>query len=183
VHVCRPLRAGDTNRLSSLAQHGYCAALKEYFYGVREHLIFTPGGMLAGNLHLPGNRHDVHGAYMLLKTQFTGVFYADNAYTPNAKKRDELLAHGIRMCAVPKANAKLPLAPCLDEYLRKKRGVIERFIGLFDQQFHAARTLNRSVRHYLARRAFKLLSHNCSRVANAKLERSIHSVAHFHAAA
>ena len=139
--------------------------------------------MLAGVIHLPGNRHDVHGAYALLKTAFTGVFYADNAYTPKASEREKLLAKGIHICAVPKQNAKLPLAPCLDAYLRKERGVIERFIALYNQQFHAGRTLNRSVRHYLARRAFKLLSHNCSRVTNAALQRSIHSVAHFHAAA
>jgi len=41
VDVCRPKRAGDKQRLSGLAQHGYCASLDEYFYGVREHLIFT----------------------------------------------------------------------------------------------------------------------------------------------
>lgn len=139
--------------------------------------------MAVGAIHIPGNRHDVHGAYMLLKTAFTGIFYADNAYTPNAAKRDELHAKGITICAVPKKNACLPLAPCLDEYLRKERGVIERFIALYNQQFYAGRTLNRSARHYLARRAFKMLSHNCSRVTNATLQRPTHSVAHFHAAA
>lgn len=139
--------------------------------------------MLVGNIHIPGNRHDVHGAYALLKSAFAGVFYADNAYTPNATKREELHAKGIRICAVPKKNAKLPLAPCLDEYLRKERGAIERFIALFNEQFHAGRTLNRAVRHYLARRAFKMFSHNCSRVTNDTIKRSRHSVAHFHAAA
>ena len=139
--------------------------------------------MLAGVIQLPGNRHDVHGAYALLKTAFTGVFYADNAYTPNAVKREELHARGIKICAVPKQNALMPLAPCLDAYLRKRRGAIERFIALYNQQFNAGRTLNRCARHYLARRAFKLLSHNCSRITNKALNRSIHSVAHFHAAA
>jgi hypothetical protein len=177
------VRAGHKERLNGLAQHGYCAALDEYFYGVREHLIFTPGGMLAGSLQLPGQRHDVNGAYTLLTTAFTGVLYADNAYTPRPSKRAELQARGIHICAVPKKNAKLPLAPCLDKYLRKRRGAIERFIALFDKQFNAAKTLNRSLRHYLARRAFKKLSHNCSRVANVALQRPLHSVAHFHAAA
>jgi hypothetical protein len=177
------LRAGSKERLNGLAQHGYCAALGEYFYGVREHLIFTPSGMLAGSIQLAGQRHDVHGAYALLTLSFAGVFYADNAYTPRASKREELVARGIYVCAVPKKNAKLPLAPCLNKYLRKRRGTVERFIALYDKQFNAGRTLNRSERHYRARRMFKMLSHNCTRVANAALERSIHSVAHFHAAA
>jgi len=139
--------------------------------------------MLACALQLPGGQHDVNGLYALLKTSFSGVLYADNGYWPNANKREELFAHGITVCAVPKKNAKLPLAPSLDKHLRKKRGAIERFIALFDEQFHADRTLNRSERHYKARRTFKLLSHNCSRAANAALQRSIHSVAHFRAAA
>ena len=177
------MRAGHKERLNGLAQHGYCAALDEYFYGVREHLIFTPGGMLVCALQLSGERHDVHGLYALLQTSFSGVLYADNAYTPRIEKRDELYARGIHVCAVPKKNAKLPLAPSLNNYLRKRRGVIERYIALYDNQFHAARTLNRSERHYRARRMFKVLSHNCSRIANAALELSRHSVAHFHAAA
>ena len=169
--------------MNGLAQHGYCAALDEYFYGVREHLVFTPSGMLVCSLQLPGEQHDVNGAYALLKTSFAGVLYGDNAYWPASDKRQELLAHGITVCAVPKRNAKLSLAPCLNKYLRKQRAPIERFIALFDEQFHADDTLNRSERHYRARRIFKLLSHNCSRVANADLQFSIHSVAHFHAAA
>lgn len=169
--------------MNGLAQHGYCAALDEYYYGVREHLIFTPDGMLVLSLQVSGERHDVNGLYALLKTSFSGVLYGDNAYTPRPEKRDELLAQGIRVCAVPKKNAKLPLAPSLDKYLRKKRGAIERFIALYDEQFHAGRTLNRSARHDHARRTFKLLSHNCSRAVNVDIRRPIHSVAHFHAAA
>lgn len=139
--------------------------------------------MLVCALQLPGAQHDVNGLYALLKTSFSGALYADNAYWPKADKREELLAHGITVCVVPKKNAKLSLAPSLDKHLRKQRGVIERFIALYNQQFHAGQTLNRSERHYRARRAFKLLSHNCSRVANAVLYRSIHSLQHFHAAA
>lgn len=177
------MRAGHKVRLNGLAQHGYCAALDEYFYGVREHLVFTPGGMLVCAIQLSGEQHDVNGAYALLMTSFTGTLYADNAYWPRPDKRDELRAHGIHICAVPKKNAKLPFAPALDKYLRKNRAVVERFIALFDAQFHAGQTLNRCERHYRARRMFKLLSHNCSRAANAQLQFSIHSVAHFHAAA
>lgn len=139
--------------------------------------------MLVCAVQLSGEQHDVNGLYALLKTSFSGVLYADNGYWPNPEKREELLAHGITVCAVPKKNAKLPLAPSLNKYLRKQRGKVERFIALFDEQFHASQTLNRSERHYSARRIFKLLAHNCSRLANAALHRPIHSVAHFNAAA
>ena len=150
---------------------------------MREHLIFTPGGRVAFQVQLPGNQHDVNGLYALLGSTFKGTLLADNAYTPKADKRKALSQLGIRIHAVPKKNAQLPLAPNLLQWLRVKRSPVERRIALFDEQFHAERTLNRSVRHYRARRAFKALRNNCSRHANAALGRPIHSVAHFHAAA
>ena len=154
-----------------------------YFHGVREHLVFTPNGYLAYVLAVSGNRHDVNGLYALLKTPFKGALLGDSAYQPNAEKNKELQAQGIRMHAAQKTNAKEPRAEFLREWLHARRSKIERRIGLFDKQFHAERTLNRSVRHYHARRWTKALAHNCSRHVNAAQNRLFESVAHFHAVA
>jgi hypothetical protein len=97
---------------------------------VREHLIFTPGGMLFFQVQLPGNQHDVNGLYALLDNTFKGTLLADNAYTPKASKREELSQHGIRIHAVPRRNARLPLAPCLVQWLRHRRSPLERFKAL-----------------------------------------------------
>ena len=139
-----------------------------YFHGVREHLIVTPGGMISALVQLPGNRHDVNGLYALLKTAFKGTLIGDSAYQPNQKKRAELNQQGIQVHAIPKSNAKLPLAPLLVDWLHERRAPIERRIGLFDQQFNAHRTLNRAERHYLARRLTKAIAHNISRHINVK---------------
>lgn len=157
--------------------------MKTYYHGVREHLIFTPHGYLARLLAVSGNRHDVNGLYALLKTPFKGALLGDSAYQPNAAKNKKLQAQGIRMHAEQKANAKEPRPASLREWLHARRSKIERRIGLFDKQFHAERTLNRSVRHYHARRWTKALAHNCSRRINAAQNRPVESVAHFHAAA
>jgi hypothetical protein len=154
-----------------------------YFHGIREHLIFTPGGMLLNLVQLPGNRHDVNGLYALLKTSFKGTLIGDNAYTPNPTKRTELTQQGITVHAIQRANAKLPLAPILVEGLHKRRAPIERRIGLFDRQFNAHRTLNRSIRHYHARRLTKALAHNCSRHINVEHDRPKERVAYFRYAA
>jgi hypothetical protein len=58
-------------------------------------------------------------------------------------------------------------------------GQVERRIGLFDQEFHAGRTLCRSRRHYEARCWAKVLSHNLSRYLNRKLRRPRESLMHF----
>ena len=157
--------------------------MKTYFHGVREHLIYTPEGRIAFIQQIPGNRHDVNGLYALLKTSFKGTLLADAGYLPKKKKREQLEAHGITTHAQKRSNMKDQHCAYIKQWLHKKRSAIERRISLFDQQFHAVRTLNRSATHYHARRWTKALSHNCSRHINQDNQLPLHSVAHFHAAA
>jgi hypothetical protein len=170
-------------RLQGLAATGYCAALKTYFHGVREHLIFTPEGRLAFLLELPGNRHDVHGAYALLKTGFQGRLVGDCAYQPRSSMDQKLHAQGVHVWAAQKSNARTPRPEAVRKWLHRNRAPVERRIGLFDQQFCAERTRNRSLRHYLARRWTKALAHNASRHISQNCGFNPESLAHFHAIA
>ena len=173
------MRAGHKERLGGLARRGYCAALNRWFHGVREHLVFTPGGHLAFVLQVPGHRHDVQGLYGLLKTSFRGHLLGDNAYWPKAAQRPQLAARGITVTAPVARSWHLQNTAEEEALLAKWRWPVERRIGLFDRQFHADRTLCRSRRHYEARRWTKLLSHNLSRHLNRKLHRPLESLAHF----
>jgi len=169
--------------LGGLARKGYCAGQKRWFYGVREHLIFTPTGRIAFVLSMPGNQHDVQGLYALLQTSFKGLLLADNAYWPTEEKRAELKSNGIRVVAETRSNWEFQYKPEDAEWLRETRGRVERCIGLFDAQFNAEKTRCRSAKHYLARRWTKVLSHNCSRHINQKRDLPKESVAHFRLAA
>jgi len=184
VDVCRPIRAGKKERLSGLARRGYCASLKRWFHGVREHLIFTPGGRVAFVIQVPGNRHDTQGLYALLSTSFAGCLLADNGYWPNPKKREALLENGVQVIAAARSNGKKAVnTPEEKKLLKEWRGRVERRIGLFDKQFHAGRTLCRSEKHYRARRWAKVLTHNASRHINAVLGRPLEVLAPMRAAA
>jgi hypothetical protein len=167
-----------------LAKTGYCASLKRWFHGVREHLIFTPGGMIAGVVQVAGNRHDVQGLYTLLTTTFRGRLLGDNAYWPSKLMRPKLANHGIVVIAASRSNWKFQYAPPVRRWLRRTRGRVERRIGLFNDQFHAGRTRCRNADNYRARRWMKAAMHNCSRYINARLDMPVvESVQHFHLAA
>ena len=133
--------------------------------------------------HVSGNKHDVNGLYALLHTTFKGALLGDSAYQPNPTMNEKLHAQGIRAHAEQKANAKEPRPEYLRQWLHVRRSPIERHIALFNEQFAAGRTLNRSVRHFLARRWTKALAHNCSRYINLANQLPVASVRHFHAAA
>jgi len=182
--VCRLIRAKHkTNRLDGLCQIGYCASLDRYFTGVREHLIFTPDGDLVYVGQVAGNRNDVHGLYALLDTDFRGRLLADHGYWPNPVKRAELLKKGIEVIAQTRSNMKQQHDEQFAKWLHRRRGTVERRIGLFDQQFNANKTICRSKKHYEARRWCKALTHNGSRYLNRALDRPLESLAHYHAAA
>lgn len=166
VDVCRPVRAGKKKRLGGLARKGYCASLKRWFHGVREHLIFTPEGRIAFVVQLSGKRHDVNGLYALLKTDFQGHLLGDNAYWPKANKRSKLAEKNITVTADTRSNWHIQNPPEEQGLLDTWRGRVERRIGLFNTQFHAGRTLCRSLKHYLARRWTKTCAHNFSRHLN-----------------
>jgi hypothetical protein len=180
VDVCRTARAQTRDeRLNGLAKIGYCAGASRWYCGVREHLIFTPHGMLALVLQVPGNRHDVHGLHALLRTDFRGTLFGDNAYTPGKKLMPELQAHGIQIIAQTRKDSRTPLPAETRAFVHDKRCRVERRIGLFCRQFAAGRTLCRSQRHYEARRWFKLLCHNLSRHLNPLLGRAPERMLHF----
>jgi hypothetical protein len=184
VDVCRIVRAKNKKqRLSGLAKTGYCASLKRYFHGVREHLIFTPAGRIAFSLQIPGNRHDTQGLYALLKTSSHGTLLADNGYWPNPTKRDALERHDILVIAESRSNWSFQYPPITTAWLKTLRARVERRIGLFDAQFLATSTRCRSLKHYLARRSTKALAHNTSRHVNTLLHLPKESLAHFHLAA
>ena len=172
------IRAGKKKRLGGLSKTGYCASLKRYFHGVREHLIVTPDGYIACVLQLAGNRHDVNGLYEFLKNSFAIHLIGDKAYWPKASLREELAAQSVTVTAPVRSNMKAKNTAA-EKKLLKKRGRIERIIGLFDRQFHADRTLNRSRRHYEARRWTKVVAHNLSRHINVAQSFPIESLQHY----
>lgn len=176
------MRAGEKERLGGLARTGYRAALKRYFHGVREHLVFTPGGHILHIVNIPGNRHDVNGLYALLHDTFRGHLVGDNAYWPTARKREELSQKGVTITADARSNWAVKNTP-EEEALLKERGKIERLIGLFDRQFRAERTLSRAPRHYHARRWTKAAAHNATRLLNHRLDIPAETYMHFHLAA
>jgi Transposase DDE domain. len=178
VDVCRPVRERKKVRLDGMAKKGYCSSLKRWFVGLREHLVFTPDGRIAFMLQLAGNRHDIQGLYSFLETSFRGCLLADNGYWPKQDKRIELEEHGISVIACTRSNQKFRHTPGDAALLKKHRPHVERFIGLFDQQFNATKTRCRNIRNYVARRWSKAMAHNASRFINKKNGWPINSVAH-----
>ena len=94
----------------------------------------------------------------------------------------KLAKKGVTVTADTRSNWHVKNPPEQQELLDPWRCSVERRIGLFDTQFHAARTLCRSAKHYHARRWTKVMTHNLSRHLNSELDKPGESVMHYHLA-
>jgi len=121
----------------------------------------------------------VIGLYSLLETSFTGHLIGDNAYWPKRDKRKALEEKGITVTAATRDDWHIRNSPQVASRISKVRYVIERRIHLFNEQFHAHRTLCRSRKHYLARRWTKAVAYNVTRYINSKNNWNYESVIHF----
>lgn len=141
--------------------------------------MFTTGGLIATVAQVQGQRYDLHGLYALMETSFEGTLVGDNGYWTDEDDRRMMFDGGLRVAAFPKSNQHAQYLPITGATLRGVRGRVERRIGLFDRQFHAGRTLNRSRRHYIARRLAKAAAHNSSRRISTAKDLPTDSVEHF----
>jgi len=157
--------------------------MRERFHGVREHLICTPNGRIVALVQIPGRRHDVQGLYALLNTSFRGHLIGDNAYWPQLERDPELVRAGIIMTAATRRGFKFRYPPEMARALAQERHQIERYINHFNEQLNAARTLNRSLRHYLARRWTKALAFNATKHFNQLHGYPVESFSHLRAIA
>lgn len=125
--------------------------------------MFTRGGLIAGVAQVGGHHHDVHGLYALMETSFRGTLVGDNGCWTGERNRRKLFDGGLKVAAFPRSNQHARYLPITGAVLRGVCGRVERRIGLYDQQFHAGKTANRSRRHYIARRLAKAAAHNSYR--------------------
>ena len=138
------IRAGQKQRLGGLSKTGYCAALRRYFHGVREHLIFTPQGRIACVLQVAGNRHDINGLYEFLKNSFAAQLIGDNAYWPKASLREELSAQGVTVIAAARSNWKIQNTSA-EKKLLQKLGQLKLFLSNFEVMISAVNTYSGAI--------------------------------------
>ncbi len=143
----------------------------------------TPGGGIAFIEQLAGNRHDVQGVYALLKTDFCGLLMGDTAYWPRPSERKKLAEKGIEVLASTDPRWGFQNPPEVAAWINRHRHCLDRWISLFNQQFHANRTLCRNPRHHDARRWTKALAFNAARYINMIHGWPKESVQHFRLAA
>jgi len=153
--LCHLRRLGSsTQPFEYYASIGYCAAKREYFYGLRVHLITDACGVIVGYLLSPGHVHDTKGLVFLLQElsgldQLMGLIITllgDKGYT------GEQLAHrlkqefGVELLAMQREyDQQLLGKSAYNELVGSARKIIETTISVLATSLNANWTYARSI--------------------------------------
>ena len=126
IPVCHNIRIRRCKIYRDEAFRGYCAAKRQYFYGLRIHLVATAQGEPVEFVLAVGSTHDCE-IFKRLELQLPegSELYGDAAY--NDYEYEDLLFEGAQIHHRPmrKKNSKRPFSACIRYIQQKVRKIVE----------------------------------------------------------
>lgn len=150
ISICHNVRARVNKTYREKQYFGYIASKKEYFYGVKIHLLTTAKGQPIEFLIKPGSMHDSKAfKQMNINLPRASVIYADSAYI-NRKTEYKLLGEKkILLLAQKRSNAKHQMSKNVEIVRKRKRKKIETTFSLLQK------LLPKSI-HAISKKGFEL---------------------------
>jgi len=167
--VCTLSRAPHCRLFPEVADYGYCAAKKQYHYGLHGHLMITINGVIRA-CTVTAASGDEREALWDLTDGVRGLVIGDKGYI-SAFLRTELVAVGIDLQTPLRANMLDPRPPGVIKQLTKTRRLVETVIGQLSEQFHFEKIRARDTWHLTSRMARKVLAHTLGIFMNRQLGR------------
>lgn len=155
--VCKLARAGRSRLFKAEAAYGYCAAKREYYYGLKGHVVIALQGTITAMTVTAANDDERDAAYDMLSA-IEGLLIGDKGYIrPQFKADCEVL--GIDLQTPVRNNMAEPRPRwflCLLQRVRKR---VETVIGQLEQRLGLALIRARDPWHLTNRVARKILAH------------------------
>lgn len=168
--VCVLTRAPQCRLFPEVADLGYCAAKKQYYYGLHGHLMITVNGVITACTVTPA-AGDEREALWDLTDGVQGLVIGDKGYL-SAFLQAELATVGIDLQTPLRANMADPRPSWVVRQLTSTRRLVETVIGQLAEQFHFEKIRARDVWHLTSRVARKVLAHTLGIFMNRQLGRS-----------
>ena len=168
--VCVLTRMPRCRLFSEVADLGYCAAKKQYYYGLHGHLLITFNGVITA-CAVTSATGDEREALWELTEGFQGLLVGDKGYL-GAWLQAELATVGIHLQTPLRANMTDPRPPWVVQQLTRVRRFVETVIGQLTEQFHFEKIRPQDVWHLTSRIARKVLAHTLGIFVNRQVSRS-----------
>jgi IS5 family transposase len=151
--------------------YGYCAAKKEYYYGVKLSLICTTTGVITDLGIHAANVHDLTALKSLMtETDLNHITLIGDKGYYDGELRTTLNNHNGRL-VVPDKRRHHPFATPADTHLLRLRSIIETVNAQLKDHLRLEQTLARSYRGLVSRIWSIFLSFTFAQYFNLKMER------------
>lgn len=170
IPVCQLVRAARSRVLTAESDYGYGAAKKEYYYGLKGHLLIDLRGVVTGITVTAAQVDERDAAYDVLPA-IEGILLGDKGYIRPPFKA-ECEAMGIDLPTPVRRNMTERRPKWWLRLLRRLRKRIETVISQLEQQVGLARMRARDAWHLTTRVTRALLAHTVGVAFNLRLGRS-----------
>jgi hypothetical protein len=168
-----PRLSGSTCPFEYAANVGYCASLKEKYYGFKCHLLTDTRGIPVAFILTPAAPHDSQGLPLLLQElidlgmhHLAIIIIGDKAYIGEEYTRKLHAIYGIELLAIQRHPDKDLPETGLNELLKKVRKQIETANAVLTETLNANWTYCRSVQGLLTKMVGKLTAFNLANYFN-----------------
>jgi len=135
VPVCRNIRIKNCRIYQDEAFRGFNASAKEYFYGLKVHLLITEDGIPAEMFLSPGSYSDASSVYDFAFSVPEGSsVHGDKAYNVYAVE-DELKERKIDLMPIRKKNSTRKRDSLFEAGIKYTRKKIESVFSVIEQKF------------------------------------------------
>lgn len=133
--LCHPVRMQRVKRFRGIADMGYCASKKQWYYGFKLHLQVTNQGLAMGYVVTEASCHDVKAAETVM-TQIPHPYnFGDKGYISHALREKLYEEHQAAFWTPSRHNQKHGPSKAWEEWIRKKRKVIETVFSILVDQY------------------------------------------------
>lgn len=130
VPTCRAARGLRVKLFSGGQFHGYNASHKQWFIGLKVHLLISAQTCPVSLIISPGSEHDLTALKLMdLPLPTNSILYGDKAYTDYEWEEYLLQRAGIRLVAERKSNSKRPHSDEIEMRRSKVRKTVETAIS------------------------------------------------------
>jgi hypothetical protein len=168
-----PRLSGSSCPFEYAANVGYCASLKETYYGFKLHVLADVRGIPVAFVLTLASPHDSKGLPQLLEElielgmhHFTLIIIGDKAYIGEEYARKLKASYGIELLAIQKHTDKELPESGLNQMLTRIRKIIETTNSVMTRTLNANWTYCRSVQGLLTKLAAKMAACNLANYFN-----------------
>ncbi|MGG3907021.1 IS982 family transposase, partial [Geobacillus stearothermophilus] len=143
--LCHPARMQRVKRFRGIADMGYCASKKQWYYGFKLHLQVTNQGLAMGYVVTEASCHDRIAAETVM-TQIPHPYnFGDKGYISQTLRKKLYEEHRVAFWTPVRNNQRIRQSDAWKQWMKRKRKVVETVFSILVDSYRITKIRANSV--------------------------------------